>query len=230
MTAPIRLSIVMAALMCIASALVFAARPSGLSTGPQTPPHYEKIVPDAFGDWAAEKRLVGGIVNPQQEALLNQLYSETVSRLYVNRRTGERIMLSLAYGEDQSKQNQVHRPEVCYPAQGFQIAERRIGHLSLGDAQLPVLRLVAKAGSRNEPITYWIRIGDSVVAGYLDQKLEAVKRRLSGQSADGLLFRVSSISGDANSAFETQERFVSQFLSAITPQQRALFVGRAERT
>lgn len=215
----------MAALMCIASALVYAVRPGNIAVDTTVHPRYEQIVPDAFGDWSVEKGLVGGIVNPQQAELLDQLYSETVNRVYLNRRTGARIMLSLAYGQEQSKQNQVHRPEVCYPAQGFQITAREKIRLQVADGELVALRLVAKAGARTEPVTYWIRIGDTVTAGYFDQKLEAIKLRLEGRGADGLLFRVSSIDPDTAAAFDTQARFVSAFISAVPTAQRALFVG-----
>ena len=78
--------------------------------------------------------------------------------MYQDQVTGKAIMLSLAYGEEQSKQSQVHLPEVCYPAQGSasSTARRRTSETPVG--AIPVKRLEARLGNRNEPITYWIRI------------------------------------------------------------------------
>mgnify|MGYP000496771242 CR=1 FL=1 len=53
------------------------------------------------------------------QEMLARLYSQVVSRVYLDSTTGKTVMLSLAYGEEQNKQSQVHLPEVCYPAQGF---------------------------------------------------------------------------------------------------------------
>ena len=76
-------------------------------------------------------------------------------------------MLSIAYGGDQSDTMAVHKPEVCYPAQGFQILKNATASFSTGDGNIPVKRLVATQGPRIEPITYWTTVGDTVaVSGY----------------------------------------------------------------
>lgn len=227
MTPVTRLSVVLAFIMVSASALVFAVQARVGAPVEREFPRYEEIVPTAFGDWQATERS-GGVVNPQQQEQLDELYSEIVARTYINRLTGEHIMLSMAYGEDQSRQSQVHRPEVCYPAQGFQIVASAKGALALGDTRVPVMRLVAKANARVEPITYWIRVGDHVVRGYFEQKLATIQRRLAGERSDGLLFRVSSIDRNVAAATKSQDRFVGDLLRAVDPAQRQLLIGRPE--
>lgn len=224
MTPVTRLSVVLAFIMVSASALVFAVQARVGAPVEREFPRYEEIVPTAFGDWQVAERS-GGVVNPQQQEQLDELYSEIIARTYVNRVTGEHVMLSMAYGEDQSRQSQVHRPEVCYPAQGFQIVASAKDALALGDTRVPVMRLVAKANARVEPITYWIRVGDNVVRGYFEQKLATIKRRLAGERSDGLLFRVSSIDSDAPRAYSVHERFVSDLLESLPSDRRMLFVG-----
>lgn len=90
---------------------------------------------------------------------------------------------------------------------------------------LPVKRLEASLGTRNEPITYWIRIGDHLVRGALEQKLTTIREGFAGRVADGILFRVSSIDPVANQAFALQNRFVDDLLSAVNPEARRLLVG-----
>lgn len=99
------------------AAMVFKPRAS--VPDPAQRVDYEKLVPSAFGTWRAVQTGVASVVNPQQQAVLDKLYSQIVSRVYVDSITGKMVMLSLAYGERQDKQSQVHLPEVCYPAQGF---------------------------------------------------------------------------------------------------------------
>jgi hypothetical protein len=80
----------------------------------------ETLIPKTFGDWKIDETVTPLIANPEQEALIKKIYNQTLTRTYVNLRN-ERVMLSIAYGGDQSDGMQVHKPEICYPAQGFQI-------------------------------------------------------------------------------------------------------------
>ena len=113
-------SIVIAALMTVAAAVGVAARPSSKPSG--AGPRYvlETIVPKEFGGWREIAQEGAQVVNPQTQELLNKLYSQILTRTYVNA-SGYRVMLSLAYGDDQRADLTAHKPEVCYPAQGFQL-------------------------------------------------------------------------------------------------------------
>ena len=50
-------------------------------------------------------------------------------------------MLSMAYGDDQRGGLQAHRPEVCYPAQGFKLGKVEDGSLSTSFGNIEVRRL-----------------------------------------------------------------------------------------
>jgi len=54
------------------------------------------------------------IANPEQEAQINKIYNQTLTRTYVNP-TGERIMLSIAYGGDQTDNMAVHKRKSVIP-------------------------------------------------------------------------------------------------------------------
>ncbi|MDP3135236.1 MAG: EpsI family protein, partial [Burkholderiaceae bacterium] len=182
-------------------------------------------IPQRFGDWQIDARSGGGVVNPQQTELLNQLYSQIVTRTYVNSE-GYRIMLSIAYGEDQRDGNQLHYPEVCYPAQGFQVVTNRKAILNTPLGDIPIKRLETHLSQqRYEPITYWTTVGNQALTGGTSKKLAEMKYGLRGEIPDGLLFRISSIDRESAAAFAKQEQFVEQMLPALTPDVRARLAG-----
>jgi len=185
----------------------------------------EKLVPKQFGDWTLDTTVVPLTVSPDVQANLDRIYSQTLSRTYVNKQD-ERVMLSIAYGGDQGRSTQVHKPEVCYPAQGFQIKRMAKEFLDTSFGTIPVMHLVATQGSRTEPITYWIRVGDSVVRGALEQNLARIKYGLTGKVPDGLLFRVSTISSNEHDSYRIQQAFVTSMLQAVPSADRVRLVGK----
>lgn len=192
-----------------------------------TPPPGQRLVdliPESFGDWRLDRIAEMQIVNPELQANLDAIYTEVLSRTYVDG-AGRRIMLSIAYGEDQTDSNQVHRPEICYPAQGFVLFSRATGMLVSGDAKLPVVLLEARRGARHEPVTYWIRVGDRIANGALEKKLVELSHGLRGRIPDGLILRVSSIDRDAVSAHAQQAEFVRALLESVPVSMRARLVG-----
>ena len=185
----------------------------------------EAQIPKQFGDWQLDTAVVGGVVNPQQEELLKQLYSQILSRTYVNR-NGQRIMLSIAYGNDQRDGLQLHYPENCYPAQGFQLVSNRKVDLRLGGLTIPARRLeTVLGGQRYEPVTYWTVIGETAVRGGTDKKFAEMRYGFRDLIPDGLLFRVSSIDRDTAAAFALQDQFASALLTAVSGAIRGRIAG-----
>lgn len=178
-------------------------------------------VPQAFAGWTVDTRVRGMIVNPQAEALMRRLYTETLDRAYV-RRPGERVMLSIAYGVDQSDVSlQMHYPEVCYPAQGFQVSRQRDDQITLPFGTIPVRRLETSfSTTRREPVTYWTVVGDQLSLGGLDKRLAEIRHGLRGEIVDGMLVRVSSITSDPAAGFALQDQFVADLLGALGPAAR----------
>lgn len=184
----------------------------------------EKVIPNNFGDWKVDDSAVKGIVNPESSLLINKLYSQTLSRTYINGK-GERVMLVIAYGEDQSDRSQLHYPEVCYPAQGFQINFNQPGRLETDKGTIKVRRLVANLSQRVEPIVYWTTIGNKVVLGSTETKLQKLKYGFKGQVPDGILFRVSTISPDVSYAFALELEFVNELIENIESNSLELLTG-----
>ena len=135
-------------------------------------------------------------------------------------------MLSIAYGGEQSSSLQVHRPNVCYSAQGFQINNMVKSSIRASTGNIPVMHMVATQGARIEPITYWITVGDTVVRGWWEQKLAKVKYGLTGEVPDGILVRVSNISSDVLVSYSLHERFINEMLKAMQESDKTKLVGK----
>ena len=138
-------------------------------------------------------------------------------------------MLAIAYGGDQTGRLRVHRPESCYSGQGFLVKKIGENEIAVANTKLTVQRLYAEAGSRQEPITYWIRVGNETVTGLLGQRVAQLKSGLTGEVPDGLIFRVSSINGDTKKAYALHDRFIEDLLGALTVEQRAKLIGATDK-
>ncbi len=219
-----RVSLWIAALMVLASIGAVLARPTVKAADEEPPISLEQMIPKQFGDWHEEPQRYMQVVNPQTQELLDKLYSQILSRVYINS-AGYRIMLSLAYGSNQRGSLQAHKPEVCYPAQGFTIDRNEAGQFTSQFGEVPVRRLAGHLGARYEPVTYWFTVGDKAVQGATQKKLVELRFGLTGRIPDGLLYRVSSIDRDAQRAYQLQDQFTSQLLDAVSPADRRRLTG-----
>lgn len=212
-------------LMLAAAGMAIAMKPSERIASQANQFDLESLVPKQFGSWKLDENVVQLPVNPQVQAQLDQLYSQILTRSYVNA-NGEKIMLSISYGANQSSDDfQVHRPEFCYRAQGFELKATQDDSLAYGSSQLPIRRIEAFQGPRNEPITYWITIGDKATLPGWQRKLTQLTYGLTGKIPDGMLIRVSSITNDAQAGYRTQDEFIKALLDALAPADRFRLTG-----
>ena len=211
--------------MLLAAGFAVALTPHTLMVNERRALDLEAAIPKQFGDWHMVKT-ANQIIDPQVQAELNQIYSQTLARTYINSK-GQQIMLSIAYGGTQDTKLQVHRPEVCYASDGFHISGMRYAHLDTPDGPIPVMHLVARKGERNEPITYWIMIGNTPVRGNIEQGIARIKYGLRGIVPDGLLFRVSDISAHPQHSYQLQQEFINQLLAVLSPVNRKRLAGQS---
>jgi len=192
-------------------------------------PQFEQIIPSNFADWAqvpdGSKTL---IVNPQQQEALDDLYTQIVNRTYVQQSTGRRLMLSLAYGDNQTFSKQLHRPESCYSSQGFKIQALHAEQILASGRRIELQRMTAIMYDRQEQVSYFIRIGDRVASGAsINLNLARMQMGLKGYIADGLLFRVSEISDDDKSSQDLQDQFVNDLIKVLSSAQQAMLLGQS---
>lgn len=246
-----RRSVVLAASLVLAAVASVGLRP-GVSPEAEAraqvpleslfPQHIPTEVPVAGGTERGSWRLdpvASGMVRPAFEAARRfQMYDQVLERTYVHP-SGQRVMLSVAYGRQQSVGLQMHRPEVCYRAGGFRVSDVTPGELvlpvtsadgaSLATLRLPVVRLLASLPARPEPVTYWRLLGDEPVQ---DERSLRVQQLVAGlghhRLADGLLVRVSTIDADTEAGWRWQELFARDMARALSPAQRARVLGAGE--
>lgn len=222
-----KMGVVMGCLMLLAAWCAMAVTPTIRLASLRPQIVLNNVIPAKFGSWEEDATQIAAVVNPTTQAELTKIYAETLSRTYVNKR-GDRIMLSIAYGTDQRDNLSVHFPEGCYGGQGFAVGPTTEGPLSTPQGSFVASRMVATLNNRVEPITYWVVVGDRVVANSWALKKAKLAYALKGQIPDATLMRVSSIAEDSNQAYQLQQEFVNEMLAAMPAALRMHFSGTVQ--
>jgi EpsI family protein len=185
----------------------------------------DDLIPRQVNDWTSHD--VTDLVAPREEdSLAARLYSQTVGRVYQQGSGGPEIMMLAAYGETESNELQLHRPESCYPAVGFEIVANAPVRVPVSAAAfLPARRLIAEAPGRREFIVYWSRIGEHLPVDSSEQRLDRVRTAMAGYVPDGLLMRLSAVEHEASTVFTRIESFISALLRSVPPAQRPALIG-----
>ena len=185
----------------------------------------EALIPKSFANWQLDTRIAPVTVSADVQAKLDKIYNQVLSRTYVNTE-GDLIMLSIAYGGNQIGESlQVHRPEYCYAAQGFQVISGMVDALATRFGNLTVRRVVAIKGQRHEPITYWLTVGDKATLPGWRRKLVQIGYGLTGRIPDGMLVRISSIGVDNAEAYKAQDEFIRDLLDRLQVEDRVKVMG-----
>lgn len=203
---------------------VFVLRPQPLAEARAKTP-LESLFPERFGNWQLDPAASALIRPAFEQAKRFQMYDQVLERTYMDER-GRRVMLSAAYGRQQSVGLQMHLPEVCYKAGGFKVGDVEAGQIALGGNTLLVKRLFASMDGRPEPITYWRLLGDEVVGDETRFKLRQLSFGSTGAVPDGMLVRVSTIDPDTRHAYTVHEDFVREMAAAMNAAQRARVLGQ----
>jgi EpsI family protein len=202
---------------------VFAAAPQRLS----------QVVPAVFGDW----RQIDTAITPVDPMTdrdagrdFNNPYDDVLMRAYANSR-GQIVLLALAYGRQQYQEVKIHRPELCYVAQGFKVLKRWPGAFAVPgheSSSADGARMLVQAPGRTEAVSYWIRIGHSYSGSAWTTRYYIFSEGLKRRSLDGILVRVSQIvttaDGASDDRFRLQEQFIADLVSAMPAAARHLLV------
>lgn len=211
--------------MAVAAVGGIAARPTRGMAAPGTELQLEAEVPRRFGGWYLDPSIVPLQPNPQLQKVLDESYDQILARTYRSD-DGYRIMLSMAYGGRRDQSMDIHRPEVCYPAQGLSIRRGTFDvTLALPERSLPLKRLVAGNGERHEPISYWLVIGDGIADFGYGHRIATLRYGLTGRVPDGMLIRTSSVDRDEARSFSRQDQFLFALFSALRPEFRRRLLG-----
>lgn len=215
--------------MASAAALAEWARPTIKESDLRPGFSLETLFPKTFKDWSIDDSIPVVVPPPDMQAQLDRIYNQTLARTYVNGRR-QRIMLSVAYGGDQSDGLTVHMPEVCYVAQGFKLEWMRTSSMKIDGLTIPVKQLLTTMNGRVEPITYWILTGDEAIVTNTQRRLVTLRYGMHRRIPEGMLVRVSNIdpSLDSEPALRLHAQFIRDLVDAIPPMQRSWVIGSVD--
>jgi exosortase B len=218
-----RSSLAVAGLLALAAALVPLLRPA---PGPSTAaPSIESALPERFGDWQQVPWPGPPDANVRRHDApdFDNPYDQVAMRAYANGR-GAVIALVVAWGASQRQEVKIHRPELCYAAQGYEV----IGLQPAAVGRVPGHRMLVRSGAGGlEAVSWWIRIGSLYSRGAVATRLHILEEGLRGRVPDGVLVRASLAVGSAADAPAAQAElasFLGDFVAAVPAPARALLV------
>lgn len=199
-----------------------------------TVPDLATLVPTKFNHWkevASPYNQVG--LTTDKNSLVNQLYDGVLMRTYVDDK-GNQVMLALAYAREQKQDIKIHRPEVCYIAQGFEKVKQTTSNISMQQSQItkPVAlnRLLMRNQNRSEAVSYWIRIGDAYPGDGMAARMKILREGLHGKVLDGILVRASTVleeESNSSAAYQIQEAFLKDLLNSLPVNRQSLLVAKS---
>jgi EpsI family protein len=181
----------------------------------------EDILPKKIGRW--DFVAASGLVVPPNDQLVQALYSQLLTRVYWDGQSAP-IMLLAAQSATQTGILQIHRPETCYTASGYQISAVTPHAIQLGSATVPANSMDASAGGPTEHVIYWTRIGNRMPASWEQQRLAVAEQNLRGIIPDAILVRVSTVSNDGVTARAAIDGFVRAMIKSVPANMRSVFV------
>jgi len=212
-------SLVVGGALALTSAGAFAAMPRR-SEHRLAKQKLGQLIPAQIGAWRFATS--DGVVVPSEEGPVDG-YDQVVTRVYQARGLPT-IMLLLAYGSTQGGSLQLHRPETCYPGQGFKLsafADMTL-HPSAGQS-IAARTFTASRDDRIERLIYWTRIATSFPRSTAEEYRAIIGSVLHGVVPDGILVRFSTIGSD----IAESDRALTAFAAALIalPAPRAILVG-----
>lgn len=179
-------------------------------------------MPTKVGRWTLVEE--GEIVKPP-EAPDKSRYDQELSRSFISPGNPP-IMLLIAYGSTQSDTLQVHRPEFCYPASGFQLGDSHpVAQPITRSVNIPASFFTATREERVEQVLYWVRLGEYFPDTWFRQHLARMTNAVRGLTTDGILVRASVIDPDAVKAQQLLVDFLQQLTLGATPVGRRILLG-----
>lgn len=213
--------------------LVFTAIAAVLATPKYNalikPPVLENVIPKKFGEWLDKPSPYAQVsVNTFAQAISDAIYDQVLMRTYQDK-SGNQVMLAVAYAAEQRQEIKIHQPEVCYPAGGFEILSMHNHVFNLKDYAMRIKgkQLIFKKGNRIEAVSYWIRLGNSFPMSGFEMRIKILKEGLKGKIDDGVLVRVSTLieaESAAPAAYQLQEKFLAELISGVEVSSPNLLV------
>ncbi|WP_309612073.1 exosortase-associated protein EpsI, V-type [Sphingomonas sp.] len=182
----------------------------------------DDIIPKHFADWSFVS--ASGLVTAPEDQLSRLLYSQLLTRVY-SAPNQPSIMMLAAQSASQTGVLQIHRPEVCYPAGGFQLSPVIEHDIPVGPLMLRTNQLTATADGRSEQIVYWTRIGRHLPISWSEQRWAVAQDNMRGIIPDAVLVRISVSTNDRDEALAVIDGFTRSLIASLSPLARKVLIG-----
>ncbi len=226
---PLATSVAIFIALVVAAAMAFLFTPR--LTEVTNAPSLETTVPKSFGDWQeVPSPFVQVSLTTGLDPNMDQPYDQVSMRTYVNSK-GQQVMLALAWGKRQKQEVKIHRPDLCYVAQGYKIASLKTTEFDgIDSVNQKILgkQMVAKSPRGGEAVLYWMRIGGLFSEDAFATRMYIMKEGFSGRIPDGILVRASlrfSTPGQEEQAWPLLDAFLVDLVKSVPPETRALLLG-----
>jgi len=210
--------------MILISIAAYALKPTLKFVEEQDSQVFINSIPKVFADWKeVESNQIQIDLVPRKEdgsRSTDSPYDETLMRTYVNSK-GEAVQLALAYGRTQRQEVKIHRPELCYYAQGFEVKSLVSSDFNIVSThQKPIIgkNMLVVNPAYQEAVSYWIRIGDIYSESPWQTRFYIIKKGLTGDVVDGVLVRASSTTNDGGNVevlYERNKLFLKSLVESI---------------
>ncbi|UFS68824.1 EpsI family protein [Geomonas sp. RF6] len=197
------------------------------AAAPKEERHAEKRGPTltAFPAQVGEWKMVteDTSANSKEAKFLNEVLFRTYQRS-----DGKKVLLVVAYGADQRKKFNLHMPETCYKASGYQVMSQ--SKTTMHSPELKLKQLVVSADPVDtQPVQYWIMLDGKQVGSELEKRAKHLYYSVIGAQADGVLVRVSSFATakTPDPDYQVQQEFIGSLYRSLDPQLKKLLFGAA---
>ena len=211
---------VLLVLIAIASAALQAKQSVRPPITPVSTEYLLALMPQEVGEWQRidSKNIILPLdFEPSaNEAIAYGAYVDDLGRV---------ITMLIAYGPPQGNAMRLHRPEICYRAQGFRIDGLDVSRVDTSFGPIPVIQMSANKALRQETVSYWMREGDYFQDGP-SYRIASALRRFRFGPHDGVLIRLSSRGIDPL-VEEMHHDFAASFVQVVPQEAHALFWGGA---
>ena len=207
-------------MMAVAGSIARVDRTPQLTT--IVTPDLDAVLPEHFTEWTRVP-LQAAILPPELE--LGD--GEVVAYRAFRNDLGQVVTLVAAYGPPLGDSVRLHRPELCYRAQGFVVENQSREKLQAAYFDVEYVHMETHTDLRQEGVSYWLRDGASYATNKAEHALLDLKR---GQDvgADGALIRVSS-RGNGARVQALHNDFMVDFINALDTDGQAIFLAPAKR-
>ena len=181
-----------------------------------------QAIPQAFGPYRVAS--TDGLILPPEDELSKKLYDKVVTRVY----EGDGllpVMALFAYGSTQNLTLQLHRPDKCYPMQGFTLSPVVTTTVRMAGHMIPAAITTAARNERSEQLLYWSRIGTEFPADRWRETWLVARENFRGWMPDGILVRLSSINSDREAAVAQMRDFAQMLGAALPPLGKRILMG-----